>query len=161
MQSGEYAVSSDSRGDWHRNIVSLRQSIDLFAELVTDPAHIPVLIQHEMSTKPTQGAIPILQRPFKRAEFYDPIATVLNWPFAHPAATRFSAGHFGVWYGAGTLDTSIYETVYHFRRDTLASEIARRSAKAIVQERRVHKVRCEALLVDLRARSKEEPRLLA
>jgi RES domain len=161
MIDGQYAITSDARGDWHRNVVSLRRSMDLFADLVSDPAHVHVLIEHEMTTKPTRGAVPILQRPFERAEFYDPIASALNWPFVHPAASRYSGGHFGVWYGARALETSIYETVYHFRRDTLASEIARLSAKPIVQERRVHLVRCDALLVDLRARCEKEPRLLA
>ena len=161
MADAPYAISSDSRGDWHRNIVSLRRSVDLFADLVKDPADMHVLIEHEMATKPTRGALPILQRPFERAQFYDPIASALNWPFVHPAATRYSRGHFGVWYGARALETSIYETVYHFRRDTLASEVARLSAKPIIQERRVHLVRCDAVLVDLRARCDAEPRLLA
>jgi hypothetical protein len=161
MAEADYEVALDSRGDWHRNIVSLRHSIDLFADLVTDPAHTHVLIRHEITTKPTRGAVPILQRPFERAEFYDPIASALNWPFIHPAATRYSAGHFGVWYGARTLETSVFETVYHFRRDTLASQIARESSKPIFQERRVHLVHCEAMLIDLRARCAAEPRLTA
>ena len=108
MAEAHYALASDSRGDWHRNIVSLRRSVDLFADLVSDPAHIPVLIEHELATKPTRGALPILQRPFERAEFYDPIASALNWPFVHPAASRYSAGHFGVWYGApGACDIDL------------------------------------------------------
>jgi hypothetical protein len=161
MLPADFRVSADSRGDWHRNIVTLRHSIDLFADLVRDASHTRVLIEHEMATKPNRGALPIVTRPFERADFYDPIVSALNWPFAHPAATRFSAGHFGVWYGAGSLDTSIFETAYHFKRDTLASEIARRSAEPIVQERRVHLVHCDAMLVDLRARCGDEPRLLA
>ena len=48
MPETDYGVTSDSCGDWHRNIVSLRHSIDLFADLVTDPAHTHVLIEHEL-----------------------------------------------------------------------------------------------------------------
>src|SRR5579872_1369573 len=161
MPQANYGVTSDSCGDWHRNIVSLRRSVDLFADLVSDPAHAHVLIEHEIATKPTGGATPIINRPFERAEFYDPIASALNWPFAHPAATRYSAGHFGVWYGARTLQTSVFETVYHFRRDTLASLVARQSTKPIIQERRVHLAHCEAMLVDLRPRCEDDPRLTA
>ncbi|MGB6451371.1 MAG: RES family NAD+ phosphorylase, partial [Steroidobacteraceae bacterium] len=77
----------------------------------------------------------------------------------HPCRSRYSNGSYGVWYGARSLLTSIHETVHHFRRNTLASEIARGSRVAIYQERRVHLVRCSAMLVDLRERCREEPRL--
>lgn len=156
----EYTISEDSRGDWLRNIVSLRKSIDLFADLVARPADTRVLMEHELATKPTREPIPIISRPFEEADLYDPIRAAIEWPFEHPCRTRYSDGSFGVWYGARTLETSIWETAYHFRRDTLASEIAARSRVPIYQERRVHRVRCSAMLVDLRALCAEEPRLL-
>lgn len=157
----EYKVSADSRGDWLRNIVSLRKSVDLFTELVADPADTRVLMEHELATKPTRESVPIINRPFEEAALYDPIQAAIEWPFEHPCRTRYSDGSFGVWYGARTLETSIRETVHHFRRDTLASEIAARSRTPIYQERRVHRVRCSAMLVDLRLLCAEEPRLLA
>jgi hypothetical protein len=147
-----YQVTDDSRGDWHRNIVSLRASIDIFQELVDDPAAVSVLMEHEMATKPTREYQPIISRPFDDAATYDPIATAIQWPFDHPAASRYSAGAYGVWYGARTLTTTVYETVHHFRANTLASEAARKARQPIVQERRVHLVHCSAALVDLRSR---------
>ncbi len=156
----EYRICEDSRGDWLRNIVSLRKTIDLFAELVGDPADTRVLIEHELATKPTREPAPIISRPFEEAALYDPIQAAIDWPFEHPCRTRYSDGSYGVWYGARTLETSIRETAHHFRRDTLASEIAARSRAPIYQERRVHRVRCSALLVDLRALCAEEPRLI-
>lgn len=156
----DYKVSEDSRGDWLRNIVSLRKTVDLFAELVADPADTHVLIEHELATKPTREAVPIINRPFEEAALYDPIQSAIGWPFEHPCRSRYSDGSFGVWYGARTLETSIRETVHHFRRDTLASEIAARSLTPIYQERRVHRVRCSAMLVDLRELCAGEPRLL-
>jgi hypothetical protein len=156
----EYKLSEDSRGDWLRNIVSLRKTVDLFADLVAQAADSRILIEHELATKPTREAVPIINRPFEEAVLYDPIRAAIDWPFEHPCRSRYSAGAFGVWYGARTLETSIRETAHHFRRDTLASEIAARSPTPIYQERRVHRVRLSAMLVDLRPLCAEEPRLL-
>lgn len=146
-----YEVTDDARGDWHRNIVSLRTSIDIFQELVDDPESVRVLVEHEMATKPTGEQQPIISRPFDDAATYDPIATAIQWPFDHPAASRYSNGAYGVWYGARTLLATIHETVHHFRLNTLASEVARNANEPIVQERRVHLVHCGAALVDLRS----------
>lgn len=156
----EFRVTRDSQRDWHRNIVSLRQSMELFADLVDDPADIAVLVEHEIATKPVQRDPAIITRPFEEAEIYDPVAAAIEWPFEHPSRSRYSAGAFGVWYGAESIETSVRETVYHFRKDTLASAIAAASEREIVQERRVHLVRCDALLVDMRAQSQRESRLL-
>jgi hypothetical protein len=156
----EYRLTRDSQRDWHRNIVSLRQSIDVFSDLVDDPRDVDVLVRHEMATKPVGRQPAIITRPFEEADIYDPIASAIEWPFEHPCRTRFSSGAFGVWYGASSLETSVRETVHHFRSGTLASSIALRSNRPIIQERRVHLVRCNALLVDLRALTRQEPRLL-
>lgn len=155
-----YQVTEDSQGDWHRNIVSLRTSVDIFQELVDEPAAVAVLMEHEMATKPTREQQPIISRPFDDAATYDPISTAIQWPFDHPAASRYSSGAYGVWYGARTLPATIYETVHHFRVNTLASEIARNSPEPIVQERRVHLVHCSAALVDLRSRCASDTSLL-
>ncbi len=153
-------VSDDARGDWYRNIVSLRKSMDLFGDLVSDPAHVQVLMDHEMATKPTQRAQPIISRPFEEACIYDPIAIAIGWPFEHPAVSRYSGGRYGVWYGARTLEATIHETVHHFRLNTLASEVARNSVEPIEQQRRVHLVHCSAALIDLRERCAVDERLL-
>lgn len=68
-------------------------------------------------------------------------------------------GDFGVWYGADSLLTSIYETVYHFRIDTLASSAVKKGT-VVIQERRVHLVACTAALIDLRPHLRSEPRLV-
>ena len=156
----EYRLTRDSQRDWHRNIVSLRRSVEVFADLVDDPHDVEVLIRHELATKPVGREPVIITRPFEEAEVYDAVASAIEWPFEHPSRSRFSTGAFGVWYGAASLETSVRETVYHFRRGTLASAIAAASVRPIVQERRVHIVRCDALLVDLRVLARKEPRLL-
>jgi hypothetical protein len=156
----ELRVTRDSQKDWHRNIVSLRKSIDIYADLVDDPRDVDVLIRHEMDVKQAHEEPAIIKRPFEDATIYDPIAAAIEWPFKHPSASRYSRGAYGVWYGAQSIETSVRETVYHFRRNTLASQAAVRSTKPIVQERRVHLVHCSAMLVDLRARVRKEPALL-
>lgn len=155
-----YQITEDSRGDWHRNIVSLRKSVDLFAELVDEPEHASVLAEHEATTKLVSDPQPIISRPFEDAAVYDPVVNAIAWPFEHPAASRYSTGRFGVWYGAESLETSVHETVHHFRINTFASELAREGSKPIVQERRVHLVHCSASLVDLRPLVRNEKRLI-
>lgn len=159
MDLAELRVTGESQRDWHRVIVSLRTSIDLFRGLVGDPKDQAILVAHEMATKPCQGEAPLITRPFEEAEIYDPIAEAIGWPFEHPCRSRFSAGDFGVWYGGDSLITSIHETVYHFRADTLASSAVVHGS-VVSQERRVHLVRCTAALVDLRPQVKHEPRLV-
>lgn len=159
-RESEYRLTRDSQRDWHRNIVSLRQSVDVFSGLVDDPGDVDVLVRHELATKPVVRQPAIITRPFEDADVYDPIVSAIEWPFEHPCRTRFSSGTFGVWYGASSLETSVRETVHHFRSDTLASSVAAESKRPIIQERRVHLIRCNALLVDLRALTRKEPRLL-
>jgi hypothetical protein len=156
----EYRLTRDSQRDWHRTIVSLRHSVELFADLVDDPHDTKILMRHELATKPVNAEPVIVARPFEEVDVYDPIASAIEWPFEHPCRSRYSGGAFGVWYGAASLETSVRETVHHFRKDTLAAAIARDSARPIVQERRVHLIRCSALLVDVRTLVRKEPRLL-
>jgi hypothetical protein len=156
----ELRVTRDSQKDWHRNIVSLRKSIDIYADLVDDPRDADVLMHHEMVVKQAHQEPAIIMRPFEDATIYDPIAAAIQWPFEHPSVSRYSTGAFGVWYGAESIETSVRETVHHFRKNTLASQVAAQSSKPIVQERRVHLVHCNALLIDMRARVRKEPKLL-
>lgn len=155
----DLGVTSDSQADWHRIIVSLRVSVSLFEDLVDRPEDHEILVEHEAATKPFHGKPVIILRPFEEAEFHDPIAAVISWPFEHPCRSRFSDGTFGVWYGSGSLETSIFETVHHFRSDTMASS-AVVAGTVVVQERRVHLVTCTAALIDLRPHLAHEPRLL-
>lgn len=158
MEIDQLSVTTDARRDWHRIVVSLRASIDLFADLVDDPADQEILINHEIATKPYPGGNPAIARPFEEAAVYDSIAEVIAWPFEHPCRSRFSNGSFGVWYGADEVLTAVHETVHHFRSDTLASEAAIQE-REIVQERRAHLVACTAALVDLRPHLEREPAL--
>ena len=58
----KHQVTRDSQRDWHRTIVSLRKSMELFADLVDDPRDIDVLIQHEMDFKNAKQDPAIINR---------------------------------------------------------------------------------------------------
>lgn len=148
-------LTGEGRGDWYRNIVSLRERRGLFDSLVDTPAEARILQGHEMKLKPYERRPTIIHRPFEFAETYDAIAEVINWPFENPGASRFSEGHFGVWYGGSDLQTTIYETGYHFWNDAQDSEAS--AGRMLVGQRRVHLVTCTSPLLDLRPEVEAHP----
>lgn len=137
-------------GDLVRNIKGLRVSQDLFDDLARDAADRDVAIAAESATRLPSPA-PLISRPFD-------YGSVVTYPFVphNWQATRYSDGlAYGVWYGALELDTTVYETAYHWHRFVMDSFGA--LDRAIAGERRVFNVRCNAILIDLRAAA--EPRL--
>jgi hypothetical protein len=144
---------TDYRGDLVRNIKGIRVSQDLFDDLARDAADRAVAIAAESATRIPSPA-PLISRPFD-------YGTVITYPFVphNWQATRYSEGlSFGVWYGALELETTVYETLFHWHRfviDSFAQE-----DRAILSERRVFEVRCEAILIDLSDQRVAEPRLV-
>jgi len=141
---------ADFRGDLIRNIKGIRVSQDLFDDLAQDAADRAVAIAAESATR-LPSAAPLITRPFD-------YGTVITYPFVphNWHATRYSDGlHYGVWYGALELETTVRETLYHWHRFVTDSFALDRD---IVGERRVFQVRCEAILIDLR--EAREPRLV-
>lgn len=145
---------ADYRGDLLRNIKGIRVSQDLFDDLARPRdekrADLDVAIAAESATRVPSPA-PLITRPFD-------YGTVITYPFAphNWHATRYSDGlEYGVWYGALELETTVHETLYHWHRfvtDSFSTD------QEIIGERRVFQVRCEAILIDLRAAA--EPRLV-
>jgi hypothetical protein len=141
---------ADFRGDLVRNIKGIRVSQDLFDDLARDAADRAIAIAAEGATR-MPSAAPLITRPFD-------YGTVITFPFVPQNwhATRYSDGlHYGVWYGALELETTIYETLYHWHRFVTDSYSLNNE---VVGERRVFAVRCEAILIDLR--KAREPRLV-
>jgi hypothetical protein len=137
-------------GDLVRNIKGVRVSQDLFDDLGRSAADRDVAIAAESATRMPSPA-PLITRPFD-------YGTVITYPFVphNWQATRYSDGlAYGVWYGGLDLETTVYETVYHWHRFIMDSFAG--LDRAIVGERRVFQVRCDAILIDLRAAA--EPRL--
>jgi RES domain len=141
------------RDDLLRNIKGIRQSQDLFDDLALD-AQDALVAQAAQSQARGQGDNPLVQRPFE-------YGSVITYTFdaSHWQATRFSDGRsYGVWYGCTELETTVYETAYHWHRfltDSFAGE-----NRVIRGERRVFRVACDALLVDLRGLQRKHPELV-
>lgn len=147
---------ADTHDDLYRNIVSLRVSEDLFDDLSDEPEDWQSAIVLELQTKPATyvSHTPIIHRPFEEAAWDEAI----GFPFRRWTSSRFSDGSFGVWYGADSLTTTIHETVYHWRHGLL--DDAGFIEPGIRIERRVHLVRCDAALVDLRNAVRKCPMLV-
>lgn len=139
------------RGDLVRNIKGVRVSQDLFDDLAQEAADREVAIAAESATRMSSTA-PLISRPFD-------YGAVVTYPFVphNWQATRYSDGlSYGVWYGALDLETTVYETVFHWHRFVMDSFAALN--RTVTGERRVFNVRCDAILIDLRA--VDEPRLV-
>jgi hypothetical protein len=147
---------TDVHGDAVRNIVSIRASQDLFDDL-TDSPEDWALAQHvedEVKPPPYQSRTPIIDRPFEDADWYNAI----TWPFQHWQASRFSDGSFGVWYGCDSVETSVYETAYHWYSSFLTD--AGFDKEDVVVERKLYVVACDAALLDFRPLATRHPALL-
>ncbi|HEX7155960.1 MAG TPA: RES family NAD+ phosphorylase [Burkholderiaceae bacterium] len=153
MQADLFAANADFHGDLVRNIAGIRESQHLFDDLSSDAADWELAIAAEGAQRiPTPAAL--ITRPFD-------YGTVISYTFdsSHWHETRFSDGtSYGVWYGSMEIETTVYETAWHWYRFVLDSFGA--EDREIVAERRVFDVRCDALLIDLRGRVAAYPDLV-
>ena len=147
---------ADTHDDLYRNIVSLRVTENLFDDLSDAPADWQTAIELELQTKPATyiSSHPVIHRPFEEAAWNEAI----GFPFRAWSRSRYSDGSYGVWYGADTMETTLYETVYHWRNSLLAD--AGFNEPGIKIERRVHLVRCDAALIDLRSLVARHPKIV-
>jgi hypothetical protein len=145
--------TTDFAGDLVRNIKSIRVSQNLFDDLADSAAAVRVAQTAESRAR-IPSAEPLITRPFD-------YGSVITWSFRseHWQASRFSDGtRYGVWYGALDLETTVYETVFHWHRFLMDS--FPQEDRVITGERRAFDVKCEALLIDLRGREREAPELV-
>jgi hypothetical protein len=152
VQADLFSANVDFHDDLVRNIPGARRSQNLFDDLSSDPADWDVAIAAESAERiPAETAL--ITRPFD-------YGSVISYTFdsAHWQATRFSDGsRYGVWYGSLAVETTVYETAWHWYRfvqDSFAGE-----DRDIVTERRVFDVRGDALLIDLRGKEAAYPEL--
>jgi hypothetical protein len=137
---------ADVHRDVVRNIVSIRESQDLFDDLSDRPDAWALAQQAEDQVRPPpyRSGTPVIHRPFEDAQWFNAIA----WPFNHWQASRFSDGSFGVWYASDVAEATVYETAYHwyawFLRD------AGFENEPVVGERKLYAVACDAALLDFR-----------
>ena len=147
---------TDTHQNIARNIVSLRKSEDLFDDLTDDPEAWQAAQLLEMETKPKlfYSHQPIIDRPFEEAEWN----AAIGYPFLNSSQSRFSDGSFGVWYGADSIETTVYETVFHWQ-NTLLNDAGFNKPGVEIQ-RKIYMVQCDSLLIDLRPEIKSHPELL-
>jgi hypothetical protein len=148
MIEGLFAQLSlaDIHQDLYRNIVSLRKTDNLFDDLSGDSSDWNSAINLELTSKPQvfSSHQPVIQRPFEEAAWNESI----DYPFRNWMKSRYSDGSFGVWYGSDTIETTAYETAFHWRFGLL--EDAGFVEPGISVERSVYQIRCDAALLDLR-----------
>ncbi|MBU0498548.1 MAG: RES family NAD+ phosphorylase [Gammaproteobacteria bacterium] len=147
---------ADVHRDIARNIVSLRESQDLFDDLTDDPSDwlLAQKIEDQVKPPPYRSSTPVIHRPFEDAEWFNAIA----WPFTNRQASRFSDGTYGVWYGSDTVETSVFESAYHWYHGLLSD--AGFENEPVIGERKVYWVACDAALLDFRRVTDEHPGLL-
>jgi RES domain len=152
LQADLLSTNVDFHDDLVRNIPGARKSQNLFDDLSSDPADWDVAIAAEAAHRiPTAAAL--ITRPFD-------YGSVISYTFesSHWHATRFSDGtRYGVWYGSLGVETTVYETAWHWYRFVLDSFAGEN--REIVTDRRVFDVRCDALLIDLRGKEAVHPDL--
>jgi hypothetical protein len=145
-------VTRDLDQDIFRNIVSLRETQNLFDDLDADEISTEVAIQAEMRVKQT------IPSGFLARGFH--YSTSIGYPFQTEPfmASRFGDGTYGVWYGGLELETTVFETVYHMVRNELAIE---GMTEVVVRDRAVYRVHCRAVLMDLVGKEEAFPLLIA
>ena len=84
--------------------------------------------------------------------------SVIGFPFLHWSESRYSNGSYGVWYGADSIATTVYETVYHWCNGLLA-DAEGFLRPGVVVERSLYRVRLDALLLDFRPEIEAYPAL--
>jgi hypothetical protein len=147
----------DFNGQPYRNITTLRESEDLFDDLTAgDAAASAIAAEAEMRVK----AHPVVREPqiIHRGLHYT--RSIIDYPFKNEPClfTRFGDGTYGVWYGSLEMKTTVYETCFHMIRAERAVEGLN---EVVVRERAVYRVKCSAILIDLRGKQASFPKLVA
>ncbi|RUR12959.1 RES family NAD+ phosphorylase [Legionella sp. km772] len=150
-----YETIIDYSQDVFRNIPSVKPSQNLFDDLSDDETNWDAANQLEMLTHPLLESNSLIQRGFEYSE-----NSFIDYPFEHLTASRFSDGKTPCWYGSETLETTIYETVFHFVKNINDSIDAFINEKKIIVDRRVAKTSCIGLTIDLSSKTEEFPWLI-
>jgi len=147
----------DYTGQPYRNITTLRESEDLFDDLTDgDEDASAIAAEAEMRVKDQS----VLRDPKIIHRGFDYTRSIIEYPFKNEPClfTRFGDGTYGVWYGSIEMKTTVFETGFHMIKAERAVEGL---DKVVVRERAVYKVKCRAILIDLRGKQSTFPELVA
>lgn len=147
----------DYTGQPYRNITTLRESEDLFDDLTDgDEDASAIAAEAEMRVKDQS----VLRDPKIIHRGFDYTRSIIEYPFKNEPClfTRFGDGTYGVWYGSIEMKTTVFETGFHMIKAERAVEGL---DEVVVRERAVYKVKCRAILIDLRGKQSTFPELVA
>jgi hypothetical protein len=132
--------------DVARNIVAFRQPQNVFDDLTDDADEwkLAQRVQEEIQLPLHRSPTPLINQTFHDADWFNAI----NWPFKHRQHSRFSDGTYGVWYGSESVETTVYESAYHWYSGLLSD--AGYEREAVIAERTIVSVACAATLLDFR-----------
>lgn len=139
-----------------RIIPSRFPPISLF-ERVADPRDLEAVVQIEMMTNPRVrdeiGDLMLVPRE-DRVSGAGTSPIMAAFTHLNPQGSRFTAGHYGVYYAAAEIETAIEETKHHRSRFMLATNEA-----PIELDMRVYVARLDAELHDIRGLQSSHPAL--
>ncbi|MCW8386996.1 RES family NAD+ phosphorylase [Fluoribacter dumoffii] len=141
--------------DIYRNIRGIKVSQDLFDDLSEDPVNWAAANELESHTHPALINQSLIQRAFDYSK-----NDFIDYPFENITSSRYSDGSIACWYGSETLKTTIYETRYHFIQEIKDSWDIFQTQDRIIIDRRVGKIYCEGLGLDLTDKKEEYPWLV-
>ncbi|WP_244946873.1 RES family NAD+ phosphorylase [Legionella israelensis] len=150
-----FDCSMDYARDVFRNIRGIKKSQDLFDDLSNDPMDWEAANSLEIYTHPPLQNAQIIQRAFDYSK-----NDFIDYPFEHITQSRYSDGSIAVWYGSETMETSIYETAFHFMKEIMDAPDAFSEESFIQIDRRIAKVNCCGLAFDLSPKADEFPWLI-
>jgi hypothetical protein len=149
--------TADYTGQPYRNITTLRESEDLFDDLTDgDENASAIAAEAEMRVKDRS----VLRDPKIIQRGFDYTRSIIEYPFKNEPYlfTRFGDGTYGVWYGSLEMKTTVFETGFHMIKAEGAVEGL---DEVVVRERAVYRVKCSAILIDLRGKQNSFPKLVA
>ena len=149
--------TADFKGRPYRNITTLRESEDLFDDLTDgDGTASAIAAEAEMRVKNQS----VLQDPKIIQRGFDYTRSLIDYPFKNEPTlfTRFGDGTYGVWYGSLEMKTTVFETGFHMIKAERAVEGL---DEVVVRERAVYRVKCRAILIDLRGKQESYPKLIS
>jgi len=133
-----------------RNITSLRQSQDLFDDLIPDQDGRRIALAAEMRMRTAPPGI--IERGLAYSEAVD-------YPFTsdNTVNSRYGDGTVRVWYGALDEETSLAETCWHQIKQIQAIEGV---SIPVIRYRAIYQVMAKGLFLELRGKELEFPELL-
>lgn len=150
-----FEKSVDYSKDVLRNIRSIKKSQHLFDDLSDDPLNWDAANLLDLQTHPVLTHASVIQRGFDYSK-----NDFIDYPFEHITASRYSDGSFACWYGSETLETTIYETRYHFVQEIFSAWELFSSQQSVKIDRRVALVHCSGLAFDLSHKAEAFPGLV-